>query len=151
MLDRHEAHDNRNESGQNLHRDAAADRPHADRPMADREVPLPGLAATNDPSTVAIHQWLDGDLAETEARRADDKQVDLWNRISVETDQRRRMVTPAYVAANIMNAIPEKQTATRTEARFTTHADAAAGVSMKMAVAIGGAMLAVGYLFGNMF
>lgn len=147
MLDRHEAHDDRNDSGQNLpQRDAAGD-----RPLADREVPLPGLAATNDPSTVAIHQWLDGDLAETEARRADDKQVELWKRISVETDQRRRMTTPAYVAANIMNALPEKHTATRTDSPFTTHADAAAGISVRMAMAIGGAMLAVGYLLGRMF
>jgi hypothetical protein len=89
----------------------AADRPIADRPVADREVPLPGISAADDPSMVAIHQWLDGDMAETEARRADEKQVEMWKRINDETEQRRRMVTPAYVAANIMNALPEKHTA----------------------------------------
>jgi hypothetical protein len=150
MLDRNEAHDDRN--GQNLpNREVAADRPLADRPVADREVPLPGLSAADDPSMVAIHQWLDGDLAETEARRSDDKQVEMWKRIAEETEQRRRMVTPAYVAANIMNALPEKHTAPR-----TTHAesqvlreDAHQGISLAKVVAIGAAMLVVGFALGR--
>lgn len=154
MLDRHDAHDDRN--GQGVpNRDAAADRPIADRPMADREVPLPGLGSTDDPSMVAIHQWLDGDLAETEARRADDKQVEMWKRISAETEQRRRMVTPSYVATNIMNALPEKQAASRTDsasqlASVLTHKDARNGISLAMAVAIGAAMLVVGVAIGRM-
>ena len=91
MLDRHEAHDDRN-LGQDLpQRDAA---PVADRPLADREVPLPGMAAANEPALV-IHQWLDGETSEAEARRADAKQVDLWKMISTETEQRRRMTTPS--------------------------------------------------------
>lgn len=152
MLDRHEAHDDRNEFGHDLHRDAAGDRPIADRPLADREVPLPGLAAAHDPSMVAIHQWLDGDMSETEARRADAKQVELWNRIAVETDQRRRMVTPAYVAANIMAAIPEKAVATNvaTNIAATPSTATGTGLSFGMVAAVGAAMLVLGIVIGRM-
>ena len=150
MLDRHESHEDRND--QPLPNRDAADRPIADRPMADREVPLPGLSAADDPSMVAIHQWLDGNMAETEARRADDKQVEMWKRINEETEQRRRMVTPAYVAANIMNALPEKhaapRTATQAEAQRAVP-EAQSGISMAKAVAIGVAMLVVGYALGR--
>ena len=119
MLDRHEANEGRADAGQNLeHRDAAGDRPQADRPLADREVPLPGSMTAADGAAVAINQWLDGEVTEADARRADSKQVELWNRIASETERRKRMVTPAYVAANIMAALPEKrvevQTATAT-------------------------------------
>ena len=150
MLDRHEAQDDRNELGQDLHRDAAADRPIADRPLADREVPLPGMAAADDPTMVAIHQWLDGEATEVDARRADAKQVDMWNKIAGETDQRRRMVTPAYVAANIMNALPEKHVAKATATATNTMTAPASGISMQMAVGIGAAFFAVGIVIGKM-
>lgn len=156
MLDQHEAHD-RNDFGHDMpHRDAAGDRPIADRPLADREVPLPGLAAADDPSTLAIHQWLDGDMSEADARRADARQVALWNRIAVETDQRRRMVTPAYVAANIMNALPEKQVATNVATATNTAMNSATvaqnnGVSYGMMAVVGAAMMAVGFAIGKMF
>ena len=150
-LDRHEAHDDRNVPS----RDAASDRPLGDRPMADREVPLPGLAPTDDPAMVPIHQWLDGELAESDARRVDDKQVEMWKRIADETDQRRRMVTPAYVATNIMNALPEKQASFRSDtasqlASTFTQPVTRNGVSFAAAVAIGAAMLAVGFVIGKM-
>src|SRR4051812_6150968 len=104
MLDRHEAQDGRN--GHDLpHRDAAGEAPLANRPMADREVPLPG---TPGESAMALHQWLDGEAAEADARRADVRQVEFWNRISTETDRRRRMTTPAHVADQIMAALPDK-------------------------------------------
>ena len=151
MLDRHEAHDDRRERGQDLHSDAAADRPIADRPLADREVPLPGMAAADDPTMVAIHQWLDGEATEVDARRADAKQVDMWNTIAGETEQRRRMVTPTYVAANIMNALPEKQVAKATATATNTMTPPASGISMQMAVAIGTALFAVGVVIGKMF
>ena len=149
MLDRHEAHDDRN--GQLPTREGAADRPLADRPVADREVPLPGLSAADDPSMAAIHQWLDGNLAEAEARRSDDKQVEMWKRINDETEQRRRMVTPAYVAANIMNALPEKHAAPRTATQVPAQAtEVQAGMSMAKVLAVGVAMLVVGFALGRM-
>lgn len=153
MLDRHEAHDDRNTPAQDLpHRDAAGNSPLADRPLADREVPLPGLAAAEDPTMVAIHQWLDGEGTEADARRADAKQVAMWSRISTDTDQRRRMTTPAHVAANIMAAIPEKRVDTNVMAAVATQTAVAAqsGMSMGMVAAVGAAMLAVGVVIGRM-
>ncbi len=151
MLDRHEAHDDRN-LGQDLpQRDAA---PVADRPVADREVPLPGTAAAAEGPALVIQQWLDGETSEAEARRADAKQVDLWKMISAETDQRRRMTTPAYVAANIMAAIPEARTETNTVTATTTSTSAmvepksALGTAMLMAMCAG--IFAIGIVIGKM-
>jgi len=150
MLDRHEAPGDRN-LGQDLpQRDAA---PVADRSVADREVPLPGTAAAEGPALV-IQQWLDGETSEAEARRADAKQVDLWKMISAETDQRRRMTTPAYVAANIMAAIPEARTATTTATATTTSTSSmvepksALGTAMLMAMCAG--IFAIGIVIGKM-
>ena len=148
MLDNNEAHSDRNDLGQNLpQRDGATDRA-ANRPMADREVPLPGLAAADDPSMVAIHQWLDGDLAEADARRVDTKQVDMWNRVADETARRRRMVTPSYVAANIMSALPEKQVAVN--AAVAAAPEAVKGLPMPIVMMIGTAMLVLGVVIGKM-
>ncbi len=151
MLNRHEAHDDRN-LGQDLPtRDAA---PVADRPMADREVPLPGTAAAEGPALV-INQWLDGETSEAEARRADAKQVQLWNMISAETEQRRRMKTPAYVAANIMAAIPEArmETKTATATNTSTNTTTSSMVEPKsstMMLMVGVGMLALGVVIGKM-
>jgi len=151
MLDRHEAHDDRN-LGQDLpQRDAA---PVADRAVADREVPLPGTAAAEDGPALVIHQWLDGETGEAEARRADAKQVDLWKMISAETDQRRRMTTPAYVAANIMAAIPETRTESKMATATTTPTSAmvepksAPGTAVLMAMCAG--IFAIGIVIGKM-
>ena len=148
MLDRHEAHDDRN-LGQDLpKRDAA---PVADRPVADREVPLPGTAAAGEPALV-IHQWLDGETSEAEARRADAKQVDLWKMISTETEQRRRMTTPAHVAANIMAAIPETRTETKTATATATRAivERKAALSMTMLMIMGASLVAISIVIGKM-
>ena len=155
MQDQHEAHSDRNDFGQDLHRsadtrDGAMDRTIADRPLADREVPLPGMAAADDPTMVAIHQWLDGDLSEVDARRADTKQVDMWTKIAGETEQRRRMVTPTYVAANIMAALPEKQLAKSTATATNAMVAPARGMSMTAVVAIGAGMLAIGVALGKL-
>ena len=152
MQDQHEAHSDRSDFGQDLHRDAAMDRSIADRPLADREVPLPGMAAADDPTMVAIHQWLDGDLSEVDARRADTKQVDMWTKIAGETEQRRRMTTPTYVAANIMAALPEKQIAKVTATATATNAMVApaAGMSTNMVIAVGAGMLALGIALGKL-
>ncbi len=150
MLDRHEAHDDRN-LGQDLpQRDAA---PVADRPLADREVPLPGMAAANEPALV-IHQWLDGETSEAEARRADAKQVDLWKMISTETEQRRRMTTPSYLAANIMAAIPEARTetkmATATATSTSTMVESRSALPMTMVLMLGAGLFAIGIVIGKM-
>jgi len=71
-------------------------------PMADREVPLEG----GHPA-LAVQQWLDGEITETAARRADVHDVELWQRINEEAERRRRMVTPSPVLDRIMAAIPQ--------------------------------------------
>ena len=163
MLESHEAHDGRNDLGLNKeHRDVAGDRetgdrPQADRPLADREVPVPGSLAAQDGALLAINQWLDGDVTEADARRADGKQVDMWKLVATETERRKRMVTPAHVAANIMAALPEKTLATKTTASLATSttitavaADNERGLSMNAAVAIGAALFALGLLVGKL-
>jgi hypothetical protein len=71
--------------------------------VPDREVPL-GLTRTPP----AIHQWLDGDVAETAVRRADTaRHVDFWKRLDAEATVRREMRTPPHVLTNIMAALPE--------------------------------------------
>jgi hypothetical protein len=155
MLDQHEAHDGSNDLGQHKeHRDAAGDRPQADRPLADREVPLPGLTAATDGAALAINHWLDGDVTEADARRADSKQVDMWKLVAAETDRRKRMVTPAHVAANIMAALPEKQTqAVVAKAVSTTtvsQVETERGLSVNMAAAIGAGLFAIGLAIGKL-
>jgi hypothetical protein len=78
-----------------------------EQPIADREVPI-GFAVTPP----GVHEWLDGDLPETEVRRADSaRHVEFWNRLNAEASARRQMVTPAHVPAQIMAAItPAKAT-----------------------------------------
>ncbi len=147
MLDRHEAHDDRN-VGQDLsQRDAA---PGADRPMADREVPLPGTAAAEGGSALVIQQWLDGETSEAEARRADAKQVDLWKTIAAETDQRRRMTTPAYLAANIMAAIPVARTETQTATSTASMVEPKSTLSMTMIAMLSAGIFAIGIVIGKM-
>lgn len=145
MLDRHEAHNDR-DFGQDMPaRDTARG---TDRPMADREVPLPGTAAAAGTSLV-IHQWLDGEASEAEARRADAGQVKLWNRVTAEADQRRRMTTPTYVAANIMAAIPAASTATA-QRGASASADASRSLPMGTAAAIGAGLFATGVVIGKL-
>ena len=152
MLDRHEAQDGRNDIGQE-NRDVAGDRSHADRPLADREVPLPGLAGESEGEVTVLQQWLDGDATEVDARRSDTKQVDLWNRISAETDRRRRMATPAHLSAQIMAALPAIETQTTTATSAVTHTEPARSVGLApwMMIAVGAAFFALGIVVGKMF
>jgi hypothetical protein len=146
MLDRHEAQDG--QSGRELpHRDAAGESPLADRPMADREVPLPG---TPGGSALALHQWLDGDLSEGEARRADARQVEFWSRMTTETDRRRRMTTPSHVTAQIMAALPDREVSLRADAPLATPARAN-GVATSTAMVIGAGFFTLGVAVGRMF
>lgn len=67
-------------------------------PLAtDREVTPPG---TELPS--AVHAYLDGDAVAEQSLDAAQRELDLWKRINAETGRRRRMVTPAYLPAQIL-------------------------------------------------
>ncbi len=69
----------------------------ADPKAPDREVPMP---TADLPS--AVHAWLDGDTVNEETLSGAERELAPWKRISVETGRRRRMVTPAYVSAQIL-------------------------------------------------
>jgi len=67
-------------------------------PLAtDREVTPPG---TELPS--AMHAYLDGDAVAEQSLDAAQRELELWKRINAETGRRRRMVTPAYLPAQIL-------------------------------------------------
>ena len=78
-----------------------------EQPLADREVPI-GFAVTPQ----GVHEWLDGELPESDVRRADTaRHMEFWTRLNAEAATRREMKTPAHVQAAIMAAIaPAKAT-----------------------------------------
>ncbi|HEY0928751.1 MAG TPA: hypothetical protein VGE27_02430 [Gemmatimonas sp.] len=155
MQNRNEAHDEL-DATRSLQREVA---PLADRPLADREVPLPGMGASTGGADI-IHQWLDGETAEADARRADARQVEFWKRVDQDTDRMRRMKTPAHVAANIMAALPPKQveaqlaTATATATTTATQLNASTSEDNSTAFGrtaiVGAIMLAIGVVIGRM-
>lgn len=150
MLNRHETHDDRTLSLDMSTRDGT---PVADRPMADREVPLPGIAAADGPALM-INQWLDGEVSEADARRFDAKQVQLWNMIAAETEQRRRTRMPSLVTANIMAAIadaqPEAQTVTAAATTASTAIEPRSALPMTMVMMLGAGLFAIGIVIGKM-
>jgi hypothetical protein len=83
---------------------ARASEPSTHQPdsLADREVALNG---DGHPALV-VQQWLDGEASEATARRANSRDVELWSRITEETERRRHMVTPAPMMDRLMAAIP---------------------------------------------
>lgn len=79
-------------------------------PLADREVPLPPVAASD-----VIHRWLDGETPEPAGLRGESAgQVEFWRRIGDETQRRRQVATPPYLAAQIMAALPDVAVRTAT-------------------------------------
>jgi len=98
MRDNLHSSDGRSENGRervNRERESA--------PMSDREVPLDRRR-----TPVAVHAWLDGELAETEVRRGDtQRDVEFWTRIAEQSETRRQMRTPAHLQAQIMAALPQ--------------------------------------------
>jgi hypothetical protein len=51
---------------------------------------------------------LDGELPEASVRKGDTaRDVEFWKQINVDVDRRRRMHTPTYLEARIMEALPQ--------------------------------------------
>ena len=79
-----------------------------ERPIADREVPLGHQEQEARVLSPAVHAWLDGELPEASVRKGDTaRDVEFWKQINVEVDSRRRMHTPVYLEARIMDALPQ--------------------------------------------
>jgi hypothetical protein len=78
------------------------------RPLADREVPLGQQEQDARVLAPTVHAWLDGELPEASVRKSETgRDVEFWKQINVEVDRRRRMRTPAYLEAQIMDALPQ--------------------------------------------
>ena len=71
-------------------------------PLSDREVPISPVGTSD-----VIHRWLDGELPEPSGTRESTRAVEFWHRIGEETERRRQVVTPAYLPAQIMAALPD--------------------------------------------
>jgi hypothetical protein len=83
-------------------------RPEKDRPLADREVPLGHQENDSRVLAPAVHAWLDGELPEASVRKGDTaRDVEFWKNLNGEVERRRRMVTPVYLEARIMEALPQ--------------------------------------------
>jgi len=79
-----------------------------ERPLADREVPLGQQEHDARVLAPAVHAWLDGELPEASVRKGETaRDVEFWKQINVEVDRRRRTRTPAYLEAQIMEALPQ--------------------------------------------
>ena len=77
-------------------------------PLADREVPLPPVATLDH-----VHRWLDGEAPEPTGLRGDQaRSLEFWRRMEEESDRRRRVLTPPYLADRIMAALPQAASAT---------------------------------------
>ncbi|HEY4306223.1 MAG TPA: hypothetical protein VGM82_17250 [Gemmatimonadaceae bacterium] len=56
----------------------------------------------------AVHAWLDGELPEASVRKGDTaRDVEFWKQINGEVERRRRVHTPVYLEAQIMERIPQ--------------------------------------------
>src|SRR5690348_18321517 len=90
------------------HHHRPARRSDAQRPIADREVPLGQQEQDSRVLAPAVHAWLDGELPEASVRKGDTaRDVEFWKNINVEVERRRRMHTPTYLEAQIMDALPQ--------------------------------------------
>lgn len=82
--------------------------------VGDREVPLAPVATSD-----VINKWLDGEMPEPTNLRGDAaRSVEFWRRLGEETTERRQMVTPAHVQAQIMSEINKLTPARVTEAWY---------------------------------
>jgi hypothetical protein len=106
-------------------------------PLSDREVPL------NPRRTPAVVQaWLDGEVSMADAvRGGSSRDVEFWNRINEQAEERRHMRTPVHVQQRIMEAIP--RSASVTESGWLQRES---HVSNGKLVLIGAVMVAAGAL-----
>ena len=87
-----------------------------ERPLADREVPLGQQEQDARVLSPAVHAWLDGELPEASVRKGDTaRDVEFWKQIGGEVERRRRVHTPAYLEAQIMERIPQSAPAVITK------------------------------------
>jgi len=106
-------------------------KPDGGAPLADREVPLSPAASID-----AVHRWLDGDAPEPTGVRGDTaRSVEFWRRLEEETERRRRVVTPPYVAARIMASLPDAGSATITAPWWKKDIHLSPGLAVVIAVA----------------
>ena len=83
-------------------------RPEHERPLADREVPLGQQEQDARVLSPVVHAWLDGELPEATVRKGETaRDVEFWRRVNTEAERRRRMRTPVYMEARIMDALPQ--------------------------------------------
>ena len=79
-----------------------------ERPLADREVPLGQQEQGARVLSPAVHAWLDGELPEASVRKGNTaRDVEFWKQVNTEAERRRRMRTPTYLEAQIMQALPQ--------------------------------------------
>src|SRR3954471_8708137 len=109
-----------------------------ERPVADREVPLGQQEQDARVLAPAVHAWLDGELPEASVRKGETaRDVEFWKQINVEVDSRRRTRTPAYLEAQIMEALPQTAPALITpwwRREFVVSPLAAAGTAAALVV-----------------
>src|ERR1700712_1904552 len=90
------------------HQHRVTRRTSGERPLVDREVPLGHQEQDARVLAPAVHAWLDGELPEASVRKGDTaRDVEFWKNINVEVESRRRMRTPQYLEAQIMEALPQ--------------------------------------------
>ena len=112
-------------------------------PLSDREVPL------NPRRTPAVVQaWLDGEVSMVEAARGEGaKDVEFWNKLNEQAEERRHMRTPVHVQQRIMEAIP-KSAPTVESGWFQKDSHLSNGMLMLYGLAIAGlGILAATLLF----
>ena len=128
------------------HYHRAPRRSDSERPLADREVPLGHQEQESRVLAPAVHAWLDGALPEAAARKADGgHDVEFWKQVNGEVERRRRMQTPAYVSARIMDALPQTAPQVITpwyRREFVVTPSVAAGAAAALVV-VGAAVTAV--------
>ncbi len=116
------------------------------RTLTDREVPLrSAVSGSIGDMPSAVHQWLDGEVSERKARRADPDNVAFWNRVTAETSRRSRKHTPAFMTERIMAVLPAKRPS-RMQFLFKTFR-----VTPATVVATAAGLLAAGAYVGKMF
>jgi hypothetical protein len=80
----------------------------APRPLTDREVPLGQQEPMGRVLAPTVHAWLDGELPEATVRKGTTaRDVEFWNSVNTEAERRRRVRTPTYLEAQIMEALPQ--------------------------------------------